>query len=87
VVVHEYASAGFPILCSDKVGANDMFLSDNMNGFVFKAGNIAQLKEKLNKFTSMPDKELCTMSQKSFELASKLTPDIWSDKLMKIIKS
>jgi glycosyltransferase involved in cell wall biosynthesis len=86
VVVHEYASAGFPILCSDKVGANDMFLSDNMNGFVFKAGNIAQLKEKLNKFTSMSDKELCTMAQKSFELASKLTPDIWADKLWKIIK-
>lgn len=86
VVVHEYASAGFPILCSDNVGANDMFLSDNINGFVFKAGNIEQLKEKLNKFTTMPEKELCDMAQKSFELASKLTPQIWADKLLKIIK-
>ncbi len=87
VVVHEYASAGFPILCSDKVGANDMFLSDNINGFVFKAGNITQLKEKLNKFTTLPDKELCTMAQKSFDLAVKLTPDIWAEKLLKIIRS
>ena len=86
VVVHEYASAGFPILCSDKVGANDMFLSDNINGFVFKAGNIVHLKEKLNKFTSMPDKELSAMAQRSFDLASKLTPEIWADKLLKIIK-
>ncbi len=86
VVVHEYASAGFPILCSDKVGANDLFLSENINGFVFKAGNIGQLKEKLNKFTSMPDKELGSMAQKSYELAAKLTPDIWAEKLLKIAK-
>ena len=87
VVVHEYAAAGFPILCSDKVGANDLFLSDNINGFVFKAGNIVQLKEKLNKFTSMPDKDLRAMAVQSFSLASKLTPDIWADKLLKIFSS
>jgi glycosyltransferase involved in cell wall biosynthesis len=86
VVVHEYASAGFPILCSDKVGATDLFLKDKYNGFVFNAGNSEQLKEKLNKFTQMPDKDLSTMAQKSFELASQLTPEIWADKLMKIIK-
>lgn len=86
VVVHEYASAGFPILCSDKVGATDLFLKDKYNGFVFNAGNSEQLKEKLNKFTQMPDKDLNTMAQKSFELASQLTPEIWADKLMKIIK-
>lgn len=84
VVVHEYTSAGFPILVSDQVGANDLFLSDNINGFAFKAGNISQLKEKLNKFTSKPDTELRIMSQKSFELASKLTPQIWADKLLKL---
>lgn len=86
VVVHEYASAGFPLLCSDKVGANDMFLSDNINGFVFNSGNISQLKEKLNKFTLMPTNELAGMARKSSELASGLTPEIWADKLMKIIR-
>lgn len=83
VVVHEYTSAGFPILVSDQVGANDLFLNDNINGFAFKAGNISQLKEKLNKFTSKPDTELRMMAQKSFELASKLTPQIWADKVLK----
>jgi len=84
VVVHEYASAGFPLLCSDKVGANDMFLSDNINGFVFNAGNISQLKEKLNKFTHMSNIELNGMAKKSFELASGLTTKKWADKLKKI---
>ncbi|MBP7810546.1 MAG: glycosyltransferase family 4 protein [Bacteroidia bacterium] len=86
VVVHEYTAAGFPILCSDKVGATDLFLKDNFNGFIFNAENSEQLKEKLNKFTQMPDKDLSAMAQKSFELASQLTPQIWADKLMKIVK-
>jgi glycosyltransferase involved in cell wall biosynthesis len=83
VVVHEYASAGFPILCSDQVGANDMFLIDNINGFVFKAGNSVELKGKLNKFTSMPVEELARMARQSYALASKLTPQIWAGKLLK----
>jgi glycosyltransferase involved in cell wall biosynthesis len=85
VVVHEYASAGFPLLCSDKVGANDSFLMENVNGFTFKAGNSEQLKQKLNKFTQMPNAELIAMSQKSFELAKQLTPEIWAEKLNNII--
>jgi glycosyltransferase involved in cell wall biosynthesis len=85
VVVHEYASAGFPLLCSDKVGANDSFLMDNHNGFVFNAGNSEQLKKKLNKFTQMPNSDLVSMSQKSFELAKKLTPEIWAERLIKTI--
>ncbi len=85
VVVHEYAAAGFPILCSNEVGAIDSFLVENSNGFTFEAGNITQLKQKLNKFTLMPNADLVVMSQKSFGLASKLTPEIWADKLMSII--
>ncbi|HWY10412.1 MAG TPA: glycosyltransferase family 4 protein [Bacteroidia bacterium] len=85
VVVHEYAAAGFPILCSNEVGAIDSFLVENSNGFTFTAGNVEQLKQKLNKFTLMPNADLVLMSQKSFELASKLTPEIWADKLMRII--
>lgn len=87
VVVHEYASAGFPLLCSDRVGANDMFLSENINGFTFKAENIDELKKNLNKFTSMSDIELRRMAFESFVLASKLTPYIWAEKLLSIVRS
>lgn len=86
VVVHEHAAAGFPILCSSEVGAKDSFLVENSNGFTFTAGNVEQLKQKLNKFTQMSNADLVIMSQKSFELASKLTPGIWADKLMRILK-
>lgn len=85
VVVHEYAAAGFPVLCSDKVGAVDLFVKDNINGFIFNAENSEQLKDKLNKFTEMPEAGLKAMAQKSAELASQLTPQIWADKLMNII--
>jgi glycosyltransferase involved in cell wall biosynthesis len=85
VVVHEYASAGFPLLCSDKVGANDSFLVENGNGLTFNAGNSEQLKQKLNKFTQMSNTALAEMSRKSFELAKQLTPEIWADRLLKTI--
>lgn len=85
VVVHEYAAAGFPILCSDKVGAVDLFVRDNLNGFIFSTENSKQLKDKLNKFTEMPEAGLKAMAQKSAELASQLTPQIWAQKLMNII--
>ena len=81
----EQAAAGFPILCSNEVGAIDSFLVENSNGFTVEAGNISQLKQKLNKFTIMPNADLDVMSQKSFGLASKLTPEIWAEKLMSII--
>jgi hypothetical protein len=68
------------------VGAIDSFLVENANGFVYKAGNIEQLKEKLNKFKQMPNDSLTKMSEKSFELASQLTPAIWASKLMNIFK-
>lgn len=85
VVVHEYASAGFPLLCSDKVGANDSFLKENVNGFTFKAGNSEQLKQKLNTFTQLPNENLVAMSRRSYELAKALTPEIWADKLINTV--
>ena len=87
VVVHEYASAGFPLLCSDKVGASESFLEQNGNGATFNAGNSEQLKQKLNKFTQMSNADLAGMSRRSFELAKRLTPEIWADRLIKIVSS
>jgi glycosyltransferase involved in cell wall biosynthesis len=84
VVVHEYASAGFPLLCSDAVGAAETFLVDNQNGFQFEAGNQAQLKEKMNIFSTLNQEALLAMSKKSTELASRITPEKWAQNLAKM---
>ncbi len=83
VVVHEYTSAGFPLLCSDKVGAAKTFLEDGVNGFIYNGGNKEQLKNHLKKFMNMPTEKLNLMAEKSALKAHQITPDKWADTLMK----
>jgi len=87
VAVHEFASAGFPLICSDEVGAAEMFLKNNKNGFLFKAGNIHELKNTMRKIISMSDEQLFAMGEKSAELAKQITPDKWADTLISILNT
>jgi len=85
VVVHEFTAAGFPVICSDKVGAATKFLSFDENGYSYKSGDIQDLKQQLIRIISLSDEQLVQMSEKSVELASALTPQKWSRKLMSVI--
>lgn len=87
VVVHEYAAAGFPMICSDKVGAIDAFLKEGENGFVFPAGNKEALKINLRKFIDMSQEELNLMSEYSAKISSVITPEIWADTFIKFYKN
>ncbi|WP_299821865.1 glycosyltransferase family 4 protein [uncultured Pontibacter sp.] len=86
VVVHEFAAAGFPLICSDKVGAATAFLEDSMNGYTFKAGEVSSLKRALIKIMRQSDTELLDMGRRSAALALQNTPSIWAQKLMKLVK-
>lgn len=81
VVIHEFASAGFPIICSNEVGARHTFVEDNVNGYIYKAGNIEELKKQLKKIILKSDLELMQMGEKSVEKAKQITPDGWAIKL------
>jgi len=85
VVVHEYAAAGFPIVCSDEVGARLAFVEQNVNGYIYKSGNIQQLKESLKKIMNLNEEKLILMGEKSVEKAKLNTPEIWADKLIKMV--
>ncbi len=86
VVVHEFAAAGFPMICSDKVGSTEVFLQDGKNGFLFKAGNKADLAEKIKKMCNLNPETLKQMSRVSYELSQKITPATWAQSLYNIIK-
>ena len=77
VVIHEFASAGYPILCSDKVGAASVFLKNGQNGFSFLPKDTESLKSALKKVISLPDPELFKMGNISKSLASKYTIQDW----------
>jgi len=87
VVVHEYASAGYPLLCSDRTGAAGTFLEEGRNGFLFEAGNKAQLTEKMNKFSTLNQKELMAMAEHSVKMAAKITPAMWAERFIKMFEA
>ena len=77
VVIHEFASAGFPIICSKEVGANSVFLDHKKNGFTFQAKNKDSLIKALEEVISSPDSDLFRMGAMSKKMAASYTIDNW----------
>ncbi len=76
VATHEFAIAGFPLICSNAVGAIHSFIKPNENGYVFEARNIQSLKTEMKKMMQKTDAELQSMAAISHQLGSTLTPQI-----------
>jgi glycosyltransferase involved in cell wall biosynthesis len=85
VTVHEFAAAGFPLICSDKVGAVDRFMDEGKNGYVHRAGNQEELFQAMKNMVNKTDEELLEMGAKSVALAHSITPKSWADTLMKML--
>ena len=84
VVAHEFAAAGFPLVCSNKIGAAEQFLSDRINGYLFNSGNIKELKGALKNIMNKTSEELLAMGEISLKKAGTITPEKWSEALIKI---
>lgn len=87
VVVHEYAAAGFPIICSDEVGARVAFVENGVNGYIYRSGDVSALKDCMKKIITASGQDLLQMGSKSVEKAKTNTPEIWADTLMRMMKS
>lgn len=85
VVVHEHAAAGLPLLLSDRVGARHKFLQEGRNGWSFKAGAKASLKEVFRKMMARSDDELREMGRVSAELGASWGPEQWAATVMDLI--
>ena len=85
VVVHEMSAAGFPLLLSNEIGAKEQFLEENSNGFSFNTNDPKSIKNALQRIALKTDEELITMGAHSHKLAQSITPEIWADKLMKLL--
>jgi glycosyltransferase involved in cell wall biosynthesis len=84
VVVQEYAASGFPLITSRNVGANDAFLIEKQNGFVFETKNVRELKKVLKKIITLSNAELFDMATESHTLAQKINPENWTNTLLEI---
>lgn len=85
VVVHEFALAGFPLICSSAVGATSSFLLNGTNGYFFEAESIGQLKDKLNYFINKEDVKILAMGEKSRMLGEKVNVKNWIQSLLNTI--
>jgi len=82
VVLHEMAIAGLPLLASKNVGASSAFLESPENGISF---NLPQLEATLRKFINLSPNERIEMGRKSRRLSGRVTREIWSQRILKLI--
>jgi glycosyltransferase involved in cell wall biosynthesis len=85
VVVHEFTSAGFPVICSDEVGAATAFVENNLNGYIYKAGDTEALKNALLRVVLLQPDKLLAMGDHSVGLAEQITPEKWAQKLKSVL--
>lgn len=86
MAVQEFASSGFPLICSDKVGAASAFLKENENGFIFETKNQNSLLKAMNKIANLSDEDLSKFASNSNILAKKYDVNTWTSSFMKFFK-
>jgi glycosyltransferase involved in cell wall biosynthesis len=86
VAVHEFAAAGLPLICSEKVGAASQFLIQSENGYLHAIKSPKDLANKMMKMMNQSDSQLATMGEKSNELAATLTYQHWTTTLKNIVQ-
>jgi glycosyltransferase involved in cell wall biosynthesis len=85
VVVHEFAAAGLPVICSDCVGSADTFVIRNYNGLIFSTGDRDSMKHALLSIMHKTDEELWLMGLRSRDLAQCITPERSAYSLMSVV--
>ncbi len=87
VVVHEFAAAGFPVLCTSSTGAAEIFLEDGYNGYAIEPYSVDSLVAVFKKINATATHELMTMGDRSAVMAKKITPVTWAQTFMKFINT
>lgn len=86
VVVHEFAAAGFPLLCTTTTSAATTFLKDQVNGYMLQPKSVHSIVEAMKKIIAQTDQQLNAMADNSAKISLQITPITWSDTLMSLIK-
>jgi len=86
VVVHEFAAAGLPLLCTTSTGAATTFLKEGENGYFFKPKSVQAIVEALQKIADLDKEKLISMGERSAQVAETITPAKWADQVMNYLK-
>jgi len=70
LVIHEAASAGLPIICTEVCGAAPHFVLSNYNGYKIKTGSKEAIKAAMEKIINLDTATLCLFSERSRTLGN-----------------
>jgi glycosyltransferase involved in cell wall biosynthesis len=84
VAVQEFAAAGMPLVLSDAVNSHHAFLRPQQNGYLFKSGDIASLKNALKAMMDTDEEQRIKMGELSEALADIYDTHAWSETLHKL---
>lgn len=87
VAVQEFAAAGCPLICSDKVGANSSFLEEGQNGYTHKTKSPQTILEAMLKISTKSSEELWKMGCLSHKKAQSITKTGWVETLGNLMKT
>jgi glycosyltransferase involved in cell wall biosynthesis len=85
LVIHEFAAAGFPIICSDICGAAPVFVTKSYNGYTFESENIEDLEFQMLRVINSTDESLIEMSRKSHFVGQKINPELSAASFISIL--
>jgi glycosyltransferase involved in cell wall biosynthesis len=87
LVVNEAMAAGLPVILSNEVGALPDLLEEDNNGWSFDAKNKKELINILNKLNNLSSDKIQKMGERSEEIISDFTTEIWAEKIVKAFNS
>jgi glycosyltransferase involved in cell wall biosynthesis len=86
LVLHEFAAAGLPIICSDACGAMPVFVISGYNGYTFASTKVSLLQEAMQKIINSSDDELLNLSQRSHQLGQRIDPETTAARSLSVLK-
>lgn len=86
LVIHEAASAGLPILCTNACGASDQFVISSYNGFIF-SHSVDEIKVGIERLFNLKVSELIQFSENSRALSKRISPEIVASAILSTIVS
>lgn len=86
VVLHEFAAAGLPVVCSNVCGAAPVFVTHHHNGFVFDSKDPGALEASMLRIISLSDKRLIEMSVNSHQCGQRISPEIAAACLVSVLQ-
>lgn len=82
VVMHEASASGLPMIWTDVCGAKEAFGVNGENGFEVRSKSPEQLARALLEMSNVSSEDWYEMSNRSKELATTNTPEIWASKVI-----